>query len=178
MKIERVAKILKRHEGLRLKPYRCPGGMWTIGYGRNLVDNGLRNFEWLHLVENRSGPWKCEAEPDNFVITASVDLAQGITEKEAEFLLFNDISLARIAANRAIPGFLDLSPVRQEVLVMMAYNLGEVGLQKFRKLIAAIAISDFETAAYEMRNSLWYGQLKSRAEELARAMEKDTWEKE
>lgn len=25
--------LIKRNEGLRLKAYRCPGGVWTIGYG-------------------------------------------------------------------------------------------------------------------------------------------------
>ncbi len=25
--------LIKRNEGLRLKAYRCPGGIWTIGYG-------------------------------------------------------------------------------------------------------------------------------------------------
>lgn len=25
--------LIKRHEGLRLKAYRCPAGVWTIGYG-------------------------------------------------------------------------------------------------------------------------------------------------
>ena len=26
-------EVLKRHEGLRLKAYKCPAGQWTIGYG-------------------------------------------------------------------------------------------------------------------------------------------------
>ncbi len=26
-------EFIKSHEGLRLKAYRCPGGVWTIGYG-------------------------------------------------------------------------------------------------------------------------------------------------
>ena len=26
-------ELIKRHEGLRLKAYRCPAGVWTIGYG-------------------------------------------------------------------------------------------------------------------------------------------------
>lgn len=26
-------EIIKRHEGLRLKAYKCPGDVWTIGYG-------------------------------------------------------------------------------------------------------------------------------------------------
>lgn len=25
--------LIKRHEGLRLKAYKCPAGVWTIGYG-------------------------------------------------------------------------------------------------------------------------------------------------
>lgn len=25
--------LIKRFEGLRLKPYKCPAGIWTIGYG-------------------------------------------------------------------------------------------------------------------------------------------------
>ena len=34
--LERIKKQLVRHEGLRLKPYRCTAGKLTIGYGRNL----------------------------------------------------------------------------------------------------------------------------------------------
>ena len=26
-------ELIKRHEGLRLKAYKCPAGVWTIGYG-------------------------------------------------------------------------------------------------------------------------------------------------
>lgn len=36
---------IKVHEGLRLKPYTCPAGKLTIGYGRNLEDNGLTHEE-------------------------------------------------------------------------------------------------------------------------------------
>ena len=31
----------KRYEGLSLKPYKCPAGYITIGYGRNLEANGI-----------------------------------------------------------------------------------------------------------------------------------------
>jgi len=34
--LERIKEQLVRHEGLRLKPYRCTAGKLTIGYGRNL----------------------------------------------------------------------------------------------------------------------------------------------
>ena len=36
---------IKRHEGLKLKPYRCTQGKLTIGYGRNLDDRGITASE-------------------------------------------------------------------------------------------------------------------------------------
>jgi len=39
--ISRVLQDLVRYEGLRLKPYRCTSNKLTIGYGRNLDDNGI-----------------------------------------------------------------------------------------------------------------------------------------
>ena len=43
---------LVRHEGLRLKPYRCTAGKLTIGYGRNLDDCGISQTEAYLLLEN------------------------------------------------------------------------------------------------------------------------------
>ena len=28
--------LIKKHEGLRLEAYKCPSGVWTIGYGHTL----------------------------------------------------------------------------------------------------------------------------------------------
>ena len=35
---ERGKSLIKRFEGLRLKAYRCPAGIWTIGYGHTGSD--------------------------------------------------------------------------------------------------------------------------------------------
>ena len=43
--IHLATTLIKRHEGLRLKPYRCTAGKTTIGYGRNLDDNGISKEE-------------------------------------------------------------------------------------------------------------------------------------
>lgn len=43
--MSRLIEQLKRHEGLRLKPYRCTAGKLTIGYGRNLDDFGITQRE-------------------------------------------------------------------------------------------------------------------------------------
>lgn len=43
---------IKRHEGFRSKPYKCPAGKLTIGYGRNIEDNGITMDEAEHLLVN------------------------------------------------------------------------------------------------------------------------------
>ncbi|MBN1567947.1 MAG: glycoside hydrolase family protein [Acidobacteria bacterium] len=35
-----IREFIKQEEGLRLKPYRCPTGHWTVGYGHNLEAHG------------------------------------------------------------------------------------------------------------------------------------------
>lgn len=45
-------KLIKNHEGLRLKPYKDTKGILTIGYGRNLEDVGIDIDEARYLLEN------------------------------------------------------------------------------------------------------------------------------
>lgn len=40
-----------RHEGYRAKPYKCSAGKLTIGYGRNLDDNGIDREEARYLLD-------------------------------------------------------------------------------------------------------------------------------
>ena len=51
MKEELINRIIK-HEGLRLKPYRCTAGKLTIGIGRNLDDVGITENEARYLLKN------------------------------------------------------------------------------------------------------------------------------
>ncbi len=50
--IEAMTAQLIEHEGLRLKPYRCPAGKLTIGIGRNLDDRGISEQEAAVLCRN------------------------------------------------------------------------------------------------------------------------------
>ncbi|MDP3113268.1 MAG: glycoside hydrolase family protein [Candidatus Cloacimonadaceae bacterium] len=50
--MNRIKAQLVRHEGLRLKPYRCTAGKLTIGIGRNLDDCGISQTEAYVLLEN------------------------------------------------------------------------------------------------------------------------------
>jgi lysozyme len=47
-----VEDYIKRNEGLRLKPYKCSAGKLTIGYGRNIEDNGISLDEAEFLLSS------------------------------------------------------------------------------------------------------------------------------
>ena len=47
----RIKAQLVRHEGLKLKPYRCTAGKLTIGIGRNLDDCGISQKEAYAMLE-------------------------------------------------------------------------------------------------------------------------------
>lgn len=52
MNLQHVRESIKMNEGLRLKPYKCTAGKLTIGYGRNLEDNGINEYEADILLKN------------------------------------------------------------------------------------------------------------------------------
>lgn len=43
---------LRRHEGLRLEPYKCSEGYLTIGFGRNIETNGISEAEAEFMLLN------------------------------------------------------------------------------------------------------------------------------
>jgi len=51
MDYSKTVLLIKQHEGLKLKPYKCSAGKLTIGYGRNLDDKGISEAEAQALLE-------------------------------------------------------------------------------------------------------------------------------
>lgn len=98
----------------------------------------------------------------------------GISEKEAEYMLRNDIDRAVEDVKSLIgdEAYEFLGSTRQAVLVNMCFNLGKPRLAKFKKMFAAIRNHNYELAAAEMLNSRWAEQVGMRAEELANYMDK------
>jgi len=47
----KLEDMLIRHEGLKLKAYRCTAGKLTIGIGRNLDDNGITEAEARMMLQ-------------------------------------------------------------------------------------------------------------------------------
>jgi lysozyme len=99
----------------------------------------------------------------------------GITTAEAFYLADNDIDLRVHGLVNGYRWFVELDPVRQAVLVNMAFNLGLGGLAEFRRMLAAIARHDYDLAAAEMMASTWATQVGMRALRLAQQMRSGKW---
>lgn len=61
-----ATKLIKKHEGLRLTPYRCSSQKLTIGYGRNLQDNGITLEEAETMLQHDVSTAIKEAESLSF----------------------------------------------------------------------------------------------------------------
>lgn len=48
----KLAEQLKKHEGLKFKPYTDTVGKLTLGVGRNLIDKGITEQEALFMLNN------------------------------------------------------------------------------------------------------------------------------
>ncbi|MEA2061032.1 MAG: glycoside hydrolase family protein [Thermodesulfobacteriota bacterium] len=143
MNIKKITDQLIAHEGLELKPYKCPAGKLTIGVGRK----GITEQEAVMLLEN--------------------DIQECIADLQKIFQDDQGNQDNQDKENR----FDKLPEPAQRVLVDMRFNLGFKGFRKFKKMIKAVRQQDFTTAAKEMKDSLWYTQVGKRAETLAEMMQ-------
>ena len=89
-----------------------------------------------------------------------IDRVKGgrLSSDEIEFLLNNDIDRVAYRLSHDFKWYDDLSDVRQEVLINMAFTLGMDGLKTFKLMLAAIERQDWVDAAREGLDSMeWTG---------------------
>ena len=146
--MDKLIEQIKRHEGYRKRMYLCTAGKETIGYGYNLKANPL------HLSSLEIGN----------------AYKNGMNEIEAERLLKLMIAKITDQLEEALPVINRLDTVRQDILINMAYNLGLVGLLKFKKTLLALEKKDYQKASIEMLSSKWSSDVGNRAQELATQM--------
>ena len=96
--------------------------------------------------------------------------SRGISHDEADVLLANDVKDHLGDCDKIVPGFRYLDDDRKGVCLNMCFNLGSARLKTFRKFLAALERRDYQTAAAEMKDSLWYVQVGARAERLVSRM--------
>ncbi len=138
----RFENQVKADEGFCSEPYLDTVNVATIGYGTT-----------HYLIDD---PVTMQDAP--------------ISKSNASQLLRSDLYTALKDAQSLFMTFWQMNDVRQEVVCNMAYNLGWNRLSRFKKMIAACDVLDWETASKEMLDSKWAEQVGSRARRLALEM--------
>ena len=86
--LNRLVDQLKKHEGLKLTPYKCTANKLTIGVGRNLEDVGISEEEAEFLLHNdinraknqllKVFPWVSELDSVRFAALINFTFNVGI----------------------------------------------------------------------------------------------------
>jgi len=102
---------IKKDEGVRTKPYRCPALLWTVGVGHVIDPNHIR----VPFDERKNIP--LPAEWDRVFSMAEVDA-----------ILANDLATFERGVLRLCPG--GLTQGRFDALVSFSFNVGLGNLQR------------------------------------------------
>lgn len=102
----------------------------------------------------RLKPYRCTAGKLTIGVGRNID-DRGISEAEAMMLLGSDIAAITAELDRAIPWWSSLSDARRRALVNMGVNMGVPRLLGFKRMLAAMQVGDFATAAVEALDSKW-----------------------
>jgi lysozyme len=144
-----IKDMIKRHEGVRFTTYNDSRGIPTVGIGYNLQNsNAKRVLRSLGL--------------DYDAVLAK---RQSLNENQVNALFELSLTEAIKTAQDTFSSFNNQPEAIKGVLIDMSFNLG-YKIRNFHNFINAINDHNYKRAAMEMKNSLWYGQVKSRASEL------------
>ena len=92
---ERAIKLIKHHEGVRSRPYRCPANLWTVGVG-HLIGDG-------------------KSLPDSWNRT--------FTEAEIDGLLKSDLRRFELGVHKMLPN-VPLRQHEFDAIISFCFNLG------------------------------------------------------
>ena len=126
---QRCKEMIKHHEGVRFKPYRCPARLWTIGVGHVLYPDQGR----LPLDERDAYPLKAE---DNRVFSGT----------EVDGILSADLRRFEVGVAKLFP--VGLTQGQNDALVSFSFNLGLGGVQR-STLRQKVLRGEIEAAADE-----------------------------
>ena len=108
---DRCKEMIKHHEGVRFKPYRCPARLFTIGVG--------------HVLYPAQGALPLD-QRDAFQLKAEDN--RTFSRAEVDGLLSADLQRFEVGVSRLFP--MVLTQNQNDALVSFAFNLGLGGLQR------------------------------------------------
>ncbi len=139
MNVDKLREQLKIDEGVKYEIYNDHLGYPTFGIG--------------HLVTEQDEEY---GKP----------IGTPVSEQRVNDVFDNDVAIYMSEAKKVFPNLDQLPDEAQQVIVNMTFNMGAPRLAKFKKFIAGVNNSDWNTAAVEMMDSRWAKQVGNRAERL------------
>ena len=113
MKVSPAAlKMIKHHEGVRVKPYRCPALLWTVGVGHVIDPNHIK----VPFEERRNLPI-----PNGWDRVLSMD--------EVDSILSQDLGRFERGVARLCPASANSQGIF-DALVSFSFNVGLGNLQR------------------------------------------------
>lgn len=146
-----ISERIIEHEGLRLSPYKCSRGKNTVGVGHNLDAHPIPD-EYKRM---------CPEYPKITLDVAYILLRRDLTEVV-------DFLQKQSWCN-------DLDIERQYAIIDMTFQLGTRGILKFKKMIAALKVKDYEKAAAECLDSSYHKQTPKRCKRIAALIKTGEW---
>jgi lysozyme len=141
--LERLRLDLESDEGCIKEVYLDHLGYPTFGIG--------------HLIKDTDPEYGCE-------------VGQNITDERVAEAFEDDIQITYNDCLRLYPDFDMLPNEVQLIIANMMFNLGATRMGKFRGMKAGVDARDWQRAADEMVDSLWYKQVTNRADRLVKRM--------
>lgn len=84
----------------------------------------------------------------------------GISPQEAWQMFRRDV-MGNQRKLGIMPWFLTIHPIRQGVIINLAFNMGVRGVLAFKRMIAALEAGDYDLAAAELLDSKWATQVQA-----------------
>lgn len=104
-----------------------------------------------------------------------IDGDKGLTVDESTVLLKNDVDEAKAQLEASVDLPEDIDEVRHAILVAMVFQLGIGTFLKFKRMIRAVEVSEWDEAAKEALDSRWADQTPRRAKEVALILKTGNW---
>jgi lysozyme len=99
----------------------------------------------------------------------------GLTMKEIDFLLQNDVDRVEGELVRTLPWVEHIEWARMDALVNICFNLGLPRFLKFKKALAAAEGQEWDLSADEFMDSRWAKQVGRRAVEVTDLLRKGSY---
>jgi lysozyme len=113
-------------------------------------------------------PYRCSAGKLTIGYGHNLD-DMGISQRVADMLLDEDAALAELACRKIFADLFEKwSENRRLGWINLAFNLGYHRLMQFRNTLRAARIEDWNEVEKGLRGSLWFKQVKGRAERVIR----------